>query len=416
MSASEFEGHEEIVAALTAGKLDAPEHLRRRVLAAGPGAKGARVPMSPRRRFLLVLPVAATLAVGAAVVHGAFFAGSSATNGADARLLPLHIGNRPGGSVTGPKGPTGAAGATGANGATGHIGATGHNGATASGTPAYPLPNAAGSALTSKTAHRSAAFEEYQASGAPVSPQKSLSSLNTIAIPKGRLVHATAYLSVGVANTNALTQATNNATQIVTSLGGFTQSSQIDSSHFGSGTAFLDLRVPLAHTETAIERLGRLGHILSQSVSTKDLEQQAQKETSQIGQLQRTIVIYKQALATGTLSPTQRIDIQIKLSNAEHQIAGTRKQHSKTVKAGTTAEIKMSLSTTHHGGAAGHHKTGKLGQMLHNIGTFLGIEGLVVLYALVIVLPIALVAALIWWLTRGRRQRDERRLLAAETA
>jgi hypothetical protein len=235
-----------------------------------------------------------------------------------------------------------------------------------------------------------------------------------LTIPKGRLIHATAYLDVGVPSGRALTRATNSATEIVTGLGGYTQSSQINASRSGSGRAFLDLRVPLAHTEAAIAKLGKLGRILSQSVSTQDLEQQAKQQTSQIGQLRRAIAIYKQALNSGTLSGSQRVDVQIKLANAEHEIAGTRKAHSKTVKSGTTAEIRMSLSTTHHGAAvARHHKTGRLGQLLHNMGTFIGLEGLIVLYALIVAIPIVLLGALLWWITRGRRQRDERRLLAS---
>jgi cytochrome c biogenesis protein CcdA len=47
------------------------------------------------------------------------------------------------------------------------------------------------------------------------------------------------------------------------------------------------------------------------------------------------------------------------------------------------------------------------------MGTFIGLEGLIVLYALIVAIPIVLLGALLWWITRGRRQRDERRLLAS---
>src|SRR5436190_4108464 len=76
MSASEFEGHEALVAQLRAGTLDAPGHLHRRVLSGGSVKRRRRADMSGRRRAFLLVPVAATFAVGAAVVQAAFFADS----------------------------------------------------------------------------------------------------------------------------------------------------------------------------------------------------------------------------------------------------------------------------------------------------------------------------------------------------
>jgi hypothetical protein len=405
MSASEFEGHEELVAQLQAGELAAPDHLRRRVLAGAPGKRRRLAAMSARRRFLVALPAAASLAVVAAVVHGAFVAPSHQVRHGSPPLfpsgsaagLPSSNGATGANGATGPMGPTGAAGATGAEGPTGAQGPAGAFGPTA----------ATGSAYSSDSLH---AAPEH--GGKAVATLSDLPSVVTI--PKGRLIHATAYMNVTVADDRALTSATNKATEIVTALGGFTQSSQIDASRRDYGRASLDLRVPLAHTEAAIAKLAKLGRVVSQSVSTKDLEQQFTKQTNEIGQLRRAIAIYKQALSSGTLSGSQRVEVQIRLANAEHLISGTRKARSKTVKSGSTAEITLNLATrAHHGAAAGPHKTGRVGRLLRNAGEFLGLEAVIVLYALIVAIPIAVLLALIWWFTRGRRQRDERRLLAS---
>ena len=71
--------------------------------------------MSPRRKIFIAVAVAVTLALGAAVVQGAFFAGSQSaapnraiTHGTGA-FGPLQAP-----SPTGPKGPNGARGAAGA--------------------------------------------------------------------------------------------------------------------------------------------------------------------------------------------------------------------------------------------------------------------------------------------------------------
>ncbi len=405
MSASEFEGHEALIAQLQAGTLEAPDHLRRRVLAGAPARRRRLAAMSARQRLFVALPAAASLAVVAAFVHGAFVRGTTPPlHGASPVSLGRFDGNPAG--ATGPKGPTGATGATGVQGPTGAEGPTGSLGPAGAQGPTAATKSASG--LDAIVTARSA--DAHGIKDAPTT----FGFSQALSIPKGRLIHATAYMSVAVNSTRALTRATNNATQIVTKLGGFTASSQIDASRQGYGRASLDLRVPLAHAEDAIGKLGRLGRVLSQSVSTKDLEQKFTKETNQIGQLQRAIAIYKQALNSGTLTGSQRVEVQIRLANAEHLISGTRKSRSKTVKSGTTAEINLNLSANgHHHAAAKSGKTGRFGQFLHNSGDFLGLEGIIVLYALMVIVPIALCLALIWWFTRGRRQRDERRLLAS---
>jgi hypothetical protein len=51
--------------------------------------------------------------------------------------------------------------------------------------------------------------------------------------------------------------------------------------------------------------------------------------------------------------------------------------------------------------------------MLHSALGFLGLEGTIALYALIVVSPLAVVGGLAWGLARARRRRDEQRLLAA---
>ncbi len=418
MSAIEFEGHEALIGQLRAGTLGAPGHLHRRVLAGGTAKRRRLADMSGRRRVLVVASAAAALAVGGAVVHS-LVAGSSKprANGVALSRLGTPAPNRShrlnGALVpTGAQGATGAAGATGAQGPTGPTGPTGANGATGMFGPAEAAGKAPAVHGTKATANdRTLALSNDKA--LEQRSQSSPGALDALAIPKHRLVHAVADLSVVVANHGALTRATNKATSIVTGLGGYAQNVQYSASQNGYGRAFLDLHVPLARTEIAIAKLGGLGKLVSQSVSTQDLEQQAKQQTNQIGQLQRAIAIYKQALASGTLTGSQRVDVQVKLANAEHLITGTRKAHSQTVKSGTTADIQLNLSTSQHAIVGGHHKRGRLGRLLHNAAGFLGLEGIIVLYALIVAVPIVILLALAWWLVRERRRREEKLLANA---
>src|SRR5262249_6002639 len=149
------------------------------------------------------------------------------------------------------------------------------------------------------------------------------------------------------------------------------------------------------------------------TVSTQDLQQQVTKETNTIGSLQRAIVVYEQALQSGTLSGSQRVDVEVKLANAQHQLLINRKSRSGAIKLGRTANISLNLTTNQHAGAAGPHKRGRLGRLLHGAGSFLALEAVILIYVLIVAGPIVLVLALLWWFTRGRRRREERGLLAS---
>jgi hypothetical protein len=398
MSAFEFEGHEALIAALREGTLDAPDHLHRRVLAGGSVKRRRWSDMSGRKRVFAVVAIAATLAVGAALVHAAL------SNPNSRQALGLSLRPETHGSAliqrgpNGPPGATGASGTTGANGPTGMAGPAGAHGPAARYGPTYGLNQ-----------------ESAALSGAKQAPiQRSAAGSPALYIPKNRLVHATAYLSVVVPNHNALTTATNKATGIVTHLGGYAQSVRYSASNRGYGSAYLALHVPLGKTEEAIASLGALGRLVSQTISTQDLERQFTTQTNTISKLSREIAVYEQALASGTLSGQQRLNVQLKLANARHELEGTRTARAHTVKAGSNSSIYLNLTTKRHAAVvAGPHKRGRLSQMLHNAVGFLAVEAFVVFYVIIVALPLILLAGLIWWLTRGRRQRDEKRLLAS---
>jgi hypothetical protein len=364
--ASEFEGHEELVAELRANPPAAPERLRQRVLE---GAPGARRRMSRRRKLVLVVvPVAVALSVGAALIHGLVGSDSRSLHATDrpARLSTLNGSNA--GSV--PK--------------------------TFPGLPTTTV-TAAGSALGTK--------QKQVYARAP---------LRGLVIPKNRLMHAAASLEVQEPSRSALSRATNKATQIVASLGGFAQSVHYQSAHQGYGNAVLALRVPVQKAQVAIGRLESLGKLLSQQVSTKDLQQQLGHETNQIGSLRRAIAVYAQALQSGSLSPSQRVEIQIRLSNARHALTQQRKARTGTLASGATADISLVLTTRQHAIVTpGHHRSGRFDRLLGSAGDFLALEGIVVLYALIVLGPVLLLGGLGWWLVRERRRREETRLLAS---
>src|SRR5260370_32702181 len=81
---SEMDGYEALVSELRANPPVAPERLRQRVLEGAPATRAQR--SRKRKLVLVVVPLAAVLAVGAAVVHGVL---NSSSNRAEfATLAP----------------------------------------------------------------------------------------------------------------------------------------------------------------------------------------------------------------------------------------------------------------------------------------------------------------------------------------
>jgi hypothetical protein len=380
MSAADpaFEGYEGLVAALRANPPIAPDRLRQQVLADEPRRR--RLPS--RRLVLVVAPVAVALAVGAALVHGFVSSGSrSAASG-----VPLKDAH------------------------TVYAG-TASAGKQLQNLPSTPAPAAA---LTGHSPARTLTT----ATGAQAYTNDKLTSgvdsYESVTIPRNRLVHADATLQVRVPSHSALTKATNQATQIVGSLGGYAQSVQYQSFRNGTGNAFLELRVPVHKAETALARLASLGTLVSQQVSTQDLQQQYTQQTNSIGTLRREIAVYAQALQSTTLSATERVAIQIKLENARHSLKLLQKARTATVAQGATANVSLTLTTNKDAGIVpAHHSTGRFDRLLGSAARFLALEGIIVLYALVVLSPFLIIGGLTWWILRERRRREESRLLAS---
>jgi hypothetical protein len=357
------ERHVALFAELRGGALHAPEALRDRVLASAPAARRSFALRRPPRRLVLVaVPLALAAGVGAAVVHGIVGSGSSFSN------------DRLAGQVAAAPAPAR------------HAVTHGR---------AFP-------ATTTAAAGSSAGQSLRQL--APNVPAPLATS--------GRLVHADAQLSVQEDSASKLSSATSQATQIVGSLGGYAQSVRYSTAHDGSGSAFLDLRVPVGNVQKAVNKLSALGTLLDEQISQQDLEQQLTKQTNQISSLKRTVAAYERALQDPSLPAAQRVILQVRLANAKRALTQTRQARSGTISSAATADVSLTL-TTKNGVAAIPPRRGRLGRMFHGAVGFLGLEAIIVLYALVVLSPFIVLGGLGWALWRERRRREERRLLSA---
>ena len=324
----------------------APEGLRARVLEQRPAPR-ARFSLPPRRLALVALPAACGLAVAAALVHGVVRSGDhgGTPSAAVREFAPAH-----GYATT----QTGSAGVR------------------------AQLRNAPASAKALAPDVRSA-----------------------------RLAHTDASLQVRVGDADALSAATTKATRIATSLGGYAQSVRYRTPQGGGGAATIELRVPAENVKIAIARLAGLGTIVSQQLSVTDLQARFRTQSAQIAQLHRRVAALRKAIADPSLPEAQRVLLRIRLAEAKRALAQRTHARQGTLAAGATARISLVIGTEKAIAPVVHR--GRLGRMLHSAVGFLGLEAMVALYALIVVSPLALVAALVWlW-----RRRAVDRLLAA---
>jgi hypothetical protein len=332
----------------------------------------------------VVVPVAVVLAVGAALVHG--FVNSGSRHGAlyglnaQARLAPTvrkSISHAPASTTTAAQATFG--------------------------------PGTKSSTWSAD----SSAGDVQAAAGSAVMATPLTQSERAVTIPTNRLVHAVASLQVGVKRSE-LSAKTNEASQIVGSFGGYAQSVHYQATHQGDGEALLALRVPVQNAQKAIAKLGSLGTLLSQQVSTQDLQAKLTHQNNGIGSLRRAIAVYEQALQSTTLTASERVAIQIKLNNARHALARLRHARNGTLNQGANADISLLLTTRNHAVVAPHHGgSTRIGRLLGSAAHFLALEGIIVLYALIVLAPVLLLGALGWWILRERRRREDRLLASA---
>jgi uncharacterized protein DUF4349 len=223
-----------------------------------------------------------------------------------------------------------------------------------------------------------------------------------------RLNKYEAWLTVDVPR-DRLSKATTHAMQIARGYGGYVAS--VDMNTPGKrGTSLLVLRVPVTKVEDAVLRLGKLGDVTASRFHIQDLQRQANVLQRQILALQTAIAKLEQKLASTSLSPADRLRLQYQLAETRRTLAQKTKTRAATVREGTLATVSLTFSTPQPAAAVPHHQ-GRLERTARDAGAFLVRELAWLLYALIVLAPIALLAGAAVFAVRSGRRRSEARLL-----
>lgn len=220
----------------------------------------------------------------------------------------------------------------------------------------------------------------------------------------GRLQHTDASIRVRVDDVGA---ATTRATRVATELGGYAQSVRYRTPQNRAAVSYIELRIPAQNVKRALAQLGGLGTLVSQQLSIEDLTNTLERQSAQIAQLRRRVAALQAALRDPSLPDAQRVLLQIKLAEAKRALAQRVHGRKGTLAAGATSRVSLVLENRKHAAAVPHHR-GRLGRMLHSAVGFLAIEGIVLLFALIVASPVAIAVGLLWF---WRRRAVDRLLM-----
>jgi uncharacterized protein DUF4349 len=244
----------------------------------------------------------------------------------------------------------------------------------------------------------------FGAATAPTAKAPALSGslqVRAAAVPApapGRLQHTDASIRVRVDDVG---RATTRATRIATELGGYAQSVRYRTPQSRAAVSYIELRIPAQNVKRALAQLGGLGTLVSQQISIDDLTSTLERQSAQIAQLRRRVAALQAAVRNPSLPDAQRVLLQIKLAESKRALAQRLHGRAGTLAAGATSRVSLVLENRRHAAAAPHHR-GRVGRMLHSAVGFLAIEGIVLLFALIVASPFAVALTLLWlWRRRA---------------
>jgi Domain of unknown function (DUF4349) len=228
----------------------------------------------------------------------------------------------------------------------------------------------------------------------------------------GRLQQYGATMRLRVKGVNGLSRTTARAMRITRSLGGFVASVDYGTPNRKSGESYLTVRIPNARVQQAVVQFSSLGVILSQQISIRDLQDQANQEAVQIIRLQREIDRLVAKLR-GSLSPEERVQTQSQLDAARAALRARSEQHAGTLRRGRLATFRLELTTRKAAVVPVHH--GKQGRIGRAASHAFGLLAKIVaggIYTLIVLTPLLVIALLLLVASRLLRRRGAERLLA----
>ena len=189
-----------------------------------------------------------------------------------------------------------------------------------------------------------------------------------------------------------LSGATQKAVRRTRNLGGYLAAANYATGE-SAGDSSLDLRIPAQNLQKAIASFTELGTILAQRIRVADLQGGYDKLSARIAAKEKLIE---------TLTGEQ-------LAREQRALRRLERRRDAIARQATYAKVSLQLTTRKQ--AEKQEAPGRFDRFWGDASDILGKEAIGVLYALVIVGPFAILAALVFLAERTRRRRADHRLL-----
>ena len=178
-----------------------------------------------------------------------------------------------------------------------------------------------------------------------------------------------------------------------------------------NGDAQLTVRIPVQHVQAAIQRFSDLGTLAAQNVSIRDVQATLDRYTRELLATREHIAKLRVKLAHAE-TDAQRASLELQIARAQRAAAELRAEQLALKRQASFANVTLTL-TTREAAAAAPHKEGRIERTLGDAVSILALELVFVLYGLIVVAPIALIAAIAFFGARVARRRADDRLLGS---
>jgi hypothetical protein len=203
---------------------------------------------------------------------------------------------------------------------------------------------------------------------------------------------------------------------VIGQLGGIVERSTVTQTGGSDGSADFQLSVPSASLGQAMSRLSSLNYasVLSRTDASQDITDQygAAKRALSDARALRTSLLRQLANA----STTEQIDsLRAQIRDAEASISSDEATLARLNRQVGFSQLGLDIGARSTPAPAPHHSGGfGIGRAAHDAGRVLTVAAGVALIALAGLTPVALVAALLWWVGAAvRRRRREQALDSA---
>ena len=228
---------------------------------------------------------------------------------------------------------------------------------------------------------------------------------------QGRAQDYRATLTVRLGSVDRMSDAMKKAIRATRAWGGYivTANYNVPGSN---GDAQLVVRIPVQHVQAAIQRFSGLGTLAAQDVSIRDLQSQLDSYTREWLATREKIAKLKVKL-TQAETDAQRASLELQIAQAQKAAAELRAEQVALKRQASFANVTLTLTTRKAAAAVTKHEDNRVVQTLKDAASILALELAFALYGLIVIAPIALLAAIIFFAARAGRRRADDRLLGS---